>query len=120
MAKTFVQRGDVLTHLNGGSATITSGTMVRIGAILAIALADILVGATGAVSVTGVWALPKVSATAVSAGDVLDYTAATGLLDVGITAATGDLTGAAVATADAGVGVATVDALLLAGNGTPA
>lgn len=118
MAKTYLQIGDALNYVNAGGATIVSGTMVRVGAMLGVAVADIAVGATGVLALTGVWELPKVGATVVAAGDMLDYTAATGLLDVAIVAVAGDLTLAATAWAAAGAGTATVQARLLAGRGT--
>lgn len=118
MAKTYLQAGNNIDYTNGGASVIASGAMVRVGAMLGIALFSIAVGETGTLALIGVWELPKVSATAVAAGDMLDYTALTGLMDVGITAVAGDLTMAATAWAPAGAGDATVQALLLPGRGT--
>lgn len=120
MAKTYLQAGSNIDYVNGGATTILSGAMVRVGVMLGIALFDIAVGATGTLALVGVWELPKVSATVVAAGDMLDYTALTGLLDVGIVAAAGDLTLAATAFAGALAGATTVKALLLPGRGTAA
>ena len=122
MAKTYVQEGNVINYLNGGATTLLGGALVRIGAILAVVLADILAGAVGTVATVGVWELPKVAATAVAAGDKLDFVALTADLDVGIvaaaTAVAGDLSMGAVAIEASAAGAATVKAYLLPGVGS--
>ncbi len=119
MATNFVQEGD---HINvTPAAAVASGSGLVIGSMLGVALGDIAAGAPGVAAITGVWEMPKVAATAVAAGDKLDWVALTANLDIGIvaaaTAVAGDLSMGAVAIEDSAAGAATVKAYLLPGVG---
>lgn len=95
MAKNFIQQGEVIDFTNGGGSTIASGAVVKIGQILGIALADILVGDTGAVQIDGVFEVPKVTTAVISQGDSLLWDVSAGKFDVkSATPATGDVSGA--------------------------
>lgn len=120
MATNIVQEGKVLNWTNATGSAVVSGQMVRIGTLLGVAITDIANGATGDVQVAAVWRLPKVTATVIAVGAAVDFVAATGLIDTGITPAAGDLQNCGTATAAAGNGDTTVDVLLNMGYGTPA
>lgn len=94
MANNFVQPGRVLDYVNGGASTITSGSVVVVGAVIGVALADIPVGATGSVQVEGVFTLPKKTGAAVTQGAALVFKAASKDFTMG-TPASGDVSGAA-------------------------
>lgn len=59
MAKNFVCDGKVMDYLNAGTSTIVSGAVVPMAAMIGVADANIAPGQTGAVSITGVFSLPK-------------------------------------------------------------
>ena len=66
MAKSFVQPGDTIDAV-AGVGGVKSGDVVVVGNLIGVAQTDALEGATYALSLTGVWRLPK----------------ATGAIDVG-------------------------------------
>jgi predicted RecA/RadA family phage recombinase len=116
MANNFIQPGNVIDYTAG--ADISTGSVVKMGNILGVALADIANGATGSVQITGVFTCPKVSAAVIKAGESLTWDVSAGAFDDNAaTPATGDVTGApAVAFADAGAGATT---LLVKFTGVP-
>lgn len=59
MAKTYKQPGEVMDYTNTSGSTITAGTIVLVGLIVGVVLADIPNNATGELSVCGVHTLPK-------------------------------------------------------------
>jgi len=76
MATNFVQSGDTIVLTNTGSATIRSGTAVKVGPkVIGVALVDIPAGGAGAAAVEGVFRLPKVAADVIAQGDDLYLTA---------------------------------------------
>jgi len=75
MTSKFVQRGEVLNYTNGGGSTIAGGTPVLVGKRLGIALADIAVGAVGALQMCGVFTVAKLSSDTPSQGDLLYWDA---------------------------------------------
>lgn len=77
--KNFVQRGDTLTLT--APAEINSGDVVAVGAIIGVANGDAENGAPVDVDTVGVFRLPKVSALAIAAGDVVYFDAATKLVN---------------------------------------
>lgn len=105
MARNFVQPGEVIDHTAG--ANITSGSVVKVGALLGVALTDIANGDTGPVQITGVFTVPKVSGAVIAQGERLVWDVSAGAFDdSAATPATGDVSGeAAVAFEAAGNGV---------------
>lgn len=114
MTTRYVQPGKVLDHI--AAAAITSGDLVGVGPLLGVALSDIANGATGSIQVSGVFSLPKATG-ALSAGALINYDASADNMTGSATAATGDITGAAVVTTAAASGDANVNAILLPGSG---
>lgn len=104
MAKNYIQEGDVLDYTAGGTA-IAAGAIALMGKRIGVVLADIAASATGAVSVTGVWTVAKLSTDVVAQGDLLYWDAANSRL----TTTVGANTLAGYAAAAAGNGVATVN-----------
>jgi len=64
----FVQTGKTIDYKNNGAA-IGYGDIVTIGARIGIAAENIAVGATGSLSVSGIYELPADNTTAFSVGD---------------------------------------------------
>jgi predicted RecA/RadA family phage recombinase len=76
--KNFVQPGNVLTIT--ASADLTSGQLVKFGDLVGVAVGDIANGTKGAVSVTGVYEVPKKQADTVGAGQALYFETGQGRL----------------------------------------
>ncbi|WP_313571408.1 DUF2190 family protein [Comamonas terrigena] len=93
MAKNHVQPGKVLDYVNTTGAVIPSGSVVVAGALLGVALTDIPVGSEGSVAVDGVFAVPKVTGTAIGQGVAVVFKAATKAFTVGGALAAGDVSG---------------------------
>lgn len=92
MTTKFIQPGKVIDYVAG--ANITSGTVVKVGQILGMALADIANGDTGPVQTEGVFEVPKVSAAVWAQGQSLTWDVSAGAFDDNLaTPATGDVTG---------------------------
>ena len=100
MTTNYVQRGDVVTYSNAGSA-IAAGDVVVMGHTIGVALADIAATTgTGPVAVEGVFTVPKVSAAVFTQGEklIFDVSATPPAFDdSAATPASGDITGGAVA-----------------------
>jgi predicted RecA/RadA family phage recombinase len=77
--KNYIQPGNTLTLT--APAEITSGGVVIVGSIIGVANDDAENGASVDVDTVGVFRLPKVSALAIAAGDVLYFDAATKLVN---------------------------------------
>lgn len=77
--RNFIQPGNTLDIV--AASEITSGGVVTVGSIIGVAAVDAGVGDTFALSVVGVYRLPKVSALAIAAGDVVYYDSTTGLVN---------------------------------------
>lgn len=74
MKTTYVQRGESLDYQNATSSPIEAGDIITLGTRIGIAGCDIPAGETGSVEVTGVFLIPKKTATDVIAqGDALYY-----------------------------------------------
>jgi predicted RecA/RadA family phage recombinase len=101
MTTKFVKEGLVIEHDNSSGSKINSGDVVELQNIVAVALEDIPDGEKGSVKATGVFDLPKASGTSWTQGDTLDWDTSAGKFDKIGTPATGDITGCAVAGADA-------------------
>ena len=118
MTTKFVQPGDVLSYTNSTGSDISADDVVEMQNIVGVALADIPDTESGSVRVTGVFTLAKTSGTAWTQGDTLDWDTSTGEFHKGLTPATGDITGCAVAGADAASGDDTAEVLLARIPGT--
>ena len=115
--KNFTGKGAVLDHK--ATATITGGAPVVIGDSVGVAVGDIANGSTGAVAVEGVYEVTKVSGTAWTQGQAVDFDASEGAFTVGLTASSGDVTNVGIAAADAPA-AATVALVKLANPGVAA
>lgn len=115
--KNFVQPGRAIPYTNGGSDTITSGSIVALGTLIGVAATDIAVDATGEIVVEGVFDLPKASGE-ISAGDLLSFDSSAGYLAKSFTPAEGDVLNCAIAVADAASADTVVRARLLPGGGS--
>lgn len=121
MATNFVQNGDVIDYTNTTGSDIASGSVVVIGGVLGVALTSIADTATGSVAIEGVYELPKVTAAVIGQGQMVIWDVSAGAFDDSLaTPATGDVSGAAVAVAEAGNGDTTVKVKLNVGVGTVA
>lgn len=114
----FIQRGEVIDYTNVGSSPITSGSIVAIGGLLGVAVADIAPEETGAVRISGVVALPKNPATVITPGDALDYDVSANQLDKLASPAEGDLAGCGIAVSAAAASTDSVEVLLNVAGGT--
>lgn len=103
MTSRFVLTGDVLNHT--AAADVTIGEVLLIGKRIAVALANIKLGETGAIRVKGVAIIAKASANVVAQGALLYWDDTAKQLTTTATANT--LAG--FAAADAGAGVTTVE-----------
>ncbi len=102
MTTKAIQPGKVIDYTAG--ADITSGSVVRIGQILGVALTDIANGATGPVQIEGVFEVPKVTAAVFAQGESLTWDSSVGKFDDNLAvAASGDITGAAAVSFKAGL-----------------
>lgn len=107
MARNYVGEGDVLNYTTG-NGVIASGAVVVFGKRVGVALADIPANSTGAVSVDGVWALPKHADDVVGMGDDLYWDAAA----LALTTTAGTNVRAGYAAAPAAGGATTVQLVI--------
>lgn len=107
MATNYIQPGEVIDWVNGTGSAVVSGQVVRVGKVLGVALVAIAIGATGAVQLTGVFEVPKVSGAVIAQGENLVWDASAAAFDDNAaTPASGDVSGApAIAFEAAGNGV---------------
>lgn len=98
MAKNYIQPGEVWDHTPGSN--VAAGSVVLMGEVVGVALADITANQTGPVQVSGVWELPKLSTDVVTQGAILYWDAANTRLTV--TAGSLKVAGAAVTAAGSG------------------
>jgi predicted RecA/RadA family phage recombinase len=71
---TFRGDGATIDYTNPGTLVIASGTVIDLGNFIGIVIADIAVGAVGALAVNGVHELPATSGEAWAQGDQLFWT----------------------------------------------
>ena len=103
MATNYYQAGDVIDFT--AASDIASGSVVVVGNLVGVAHNDITTGATGPVGITGVYAVPKVSAAVIGAGQTVNYDVSAGAFDDNLAIkAAGDLSGGCVAVEPAGNG----------------
>jgi predicted RecA/RadA family phage recombinase len=104
----YIQEGKTITVT--APAAVTSGQYVTVGAIRGVAAYDAAQGGAVEVETEGVFTLPKVTADAVAAGDLIYWDAVAG--KVTNTAGTGAKPLVGVAIAAAGNGATSVDVKL--------
>ncbi len=102
MATNFVADGEHFNHTPGSA--VSNGAVVLMGATIGVALTAIAANATGAVKVTGVFTIAKLSTDVVAQGAKLYWDAGNSRL----TTTVGSNTYAGRAYAAAGSGVSTV------------
>lgn len=120
MTRKYQQPGEVINWTNGTGNAVTSGSLVKMGHTLGVALVDIANGASGAVAIEGVFSgIPKVSAAVFVQGEKLVWDVSASAFDDSAAApATGDVTGGAIAWV-AGANLETVCTIKLTpGNAT--
>ncbi len=107
MATNYIQPGEVIDWVNGTGSAVISGQVVCVGKVMGVALVAIANGATGAVQLTGVFEVPKVSGAVIAQGENLVWDASAAAFDDNAaTPASGDVSGApAIAFEAAGNGV---------------
>lgn len=116
--KNYIQPGNTITWTNGTGAAVAAGDVVVLKHTIGVAAVDIADGASGEVSLAGVYTLPKASAAVVVAGEKLLWDASeSNFDDSAATPASGDILGSAIAIEGAGNGATTVKAKLV-GPGT--
>ena len=106
MSKQYVNDGRTINVTASGSA-IPAGSPVVVGALLAVAVADIADGATGACSIEGVHEIPATTGAAFVQGRSIVWDVSAGSAnDHAASSASGDLSGGCVAmeTKTAGAG----------------
>lgn len=109
--KNNVVKGNRITWTNGTGSTVLAGAIVRVGVLLAVASRDIANGATGELEIGEVYEVAKKSSDTITQGQALAYDqSAANLTNTLGTAASGDLTGVAVAYENAGASTTTVKA----------
>ena len=69
MAKNFIQEGKTLDYTNATGADIAAGDPVAVNNQVGVAINDILDTESGPIAMDGVWEVPKVSGTAINAGE---------------------------------------------------
>lgn len=94
MATNVINSGDNWTWTNGTGSDVSSGDIVVIGTVLAVALVDIADGATGTVQTNCNVSAAKVSGAVIADGEDLTWDASASAFDDNAAiAATGDVTG---------------------------
>lgn len=117
MTTAYVQRGDVINYTAGG--TISAGDVVELKHCIGIALSDAVSGDVIGVAVEGVWTVPKVTAAVFAVGEKLIWDTSAGKFDdSSATPASGDITGAVVATVAGTSSDTTATVKLTPGNAT--
>lgn len=108
MASNFVQDGNVIDWVNGTGSAVAAGAVIAMGNILGVALVDIADAATGAVSINGVFTVPKVTAAVIAQGDSLVWDVSAVKFDNNAaTPASGDISGAPAVAFEAGTSAMT-------------
>lgn len=113
MTTKLYQRGERITFTNGTGSAISSGDVVAVGAILAVASVDIPVDGVGELEIGAVYEVPKKSADTIAQGDSLAWDASAGVFTNNLgTAASGDISGSVTAWEGAASATGTVYAFL--------
>ncbi len=115
---TTLYRGedDVINYPNSG-ADIAVNAIVEMGAkTIGVAMQNIASGATGPVAIKGRFTVPKAAGTDWAVGDRVDWDTSAGNFGKGITAAAGDIVGAAICTKTAATADTTGEVAFMPGN----
>ena len=115
--KNFVNGGGVIEHTP--AAAVTGGNPLAMGDTVGVAVGDIASGEPGAVAIEGVFEVTKTAGTAWTQGDKLDFDKSAGAFAKSLSTASGDVSGCAIAAADAPA-AATVGVVKLTNPGTAA
>lgn len=92
----YRSEGEVIAYTAG--ADVAAGAVLAINDVVGVAMAPIANGATGTVRIKGEFVVPKLAGVAWEIGDKLDLDVAPALgFTKGLTPATGDVAGCAVA-----------------------
>lgn len=119
MATNKHSEGATIRYTNAG-ADISSGDVVVVNNMICIAAKDIATGETGTLFAEGAYTVPKSAGNAINQGEKVIYdVSASAFVYSGATAATGDVSDAAVAWEDAAAGATSV-VVKLCGPGTVA
>ena len=81
MAKNYIQKGQAMPWTNGTEVAVTSGEVVVVGAIVAVALVDIAVGDSGILATEEIWELAKEAPLVIAQGDIVYWDATAGEID---------------------------------------
>lgn len=107
--KNNVVSGCRIPYTNATGSAIASGQLVRVGILLAIASVNIPIGATGELEIGEVYTVPKKSSDTITQGQALAYDqSAANVTNTLGAAASGDLTGVAIAYEAAAASTTTV------------
>lgn len=80
MSANFIQDGATITYTNGGVAAIAYKDVVDLGTRIAVAAEAIAVGASGSISVVGVYELPAINTAEFAQGDEVFWDGVAGKL----------------------------------------
>ena len=116
MSTKFIQDGKVLDYT--ATAAITANDVITIGPLVGVALSDAAIGDEISVAISGVWSCPKVGATAMAQGDVVDWDASVSQFVPAVTPAAGDVSDGCIVAIAAASADTHVSVLLNAGQGT--
>lgn len=106
MAKTYIQRGDILTL--PAPAAVASGGVVVAGAIVGVAMGSAASGAAVDVATVGVFRLPKISAQTHTLGEIVFWDAGDALVSDDAESGANPRIGVVVEAAGNGVGTVAV------------
>lgn len=107
--KNNVAKGERITWTNGTGSAVVSGQLVRVGVLLAVASVNIPNGGVGELEIGEVYTVPKKSSDNITQGQALAYDQSAGNVTNTLgAAASGDLTGVAVAYEAAAAATTTV------------
>lgn len=108
--------GKIIDYVNTTGVAITSGSVVKMGGTLGVALVDIAIAGTGAVGFGVFRDIPKVAAAVFAQGESLTWDVSAGKFDDNAaTPATGDVTAGSAFAAVAGANLETTCTVMFTG-----
>lgn len=93
---TYWQRGESIDYVNGTGSKISANTIILAGSLLGVAGTDIESGESGSMIIAGIFELPKVTGTALTLGQQVQWDNSNGYIKAH---STGDVHGIVVANA---------------------